>query len=96
LPTFSTRIGLSSGKRRPPCQASLWSLGRVASIICPDADQIIYVNMARWPLQLRFRQGKAFNLGTQARRDNPAAFTNRAFFVDWRSADRLRRAYGAH
>jgi len=25
--------------------------------------------MARWPLQLRFRQGKAFNLGTQARRD---------------------------
>jgi len=46
--------------------------------------------MARWPLQLRFRQGKAFNLGTQARRDTPAALYKRAFFVDWRSADRLK------
>src|SRR5260370_255069 len=46
--------------------------------------------MARWPLQLRFRQGKAFNLGTQRRRDKPAALYKRAFFVDWRSADRLK------
>jgi mannose-6-phosphate isomerase class I len=65
-------------------------VGAGASIICPDADQVIYVNMARWPLQLRFRQGKAFNLGTQARRDRPAALYKRAFFVDWRSADRLK------
>ena len=65
-------------------------VGAGASIICTDADQIIYVNMARWPLQLRFRHGKAFNLGTQARRDTPAALYKRAFFVDWRSADRLK------
>jgi len=65
-------------------------VGTGASIICPDADQIIYVNMARWPLQLRFRQGKAFNLGTQARRDSPAALYKRAFFVEWRSGDRLK------
>jgi hypothetical protein len=65
-------------------------VGAGASIVCPDADQIIYVNMARWPLQLRFRQGKAFNLGTQARRDKPSALYKRAFFVDWRSADRLK------
>lgn len=65
-------------------------VGVGASIICPDADQTIYVNMARWPLQLRFRQGKAFNLGTQARRDKPAALYKRAFFVDWRSGDRLK------
>jgi mannose-6-phosphate isomerase class I len=65
-------------------------VGAGASIICPDADQVVYVNMARWPLQLRFRQGKAFNLGTQARRDKPAVLYKRAFFVDWRSADRLK------
>jgi len=65
-------------------------VGTGASIICPDAAQNIYVNMARWPLQLRFRKGKAFNLGTQARRDSPAALYKRAFFVDWRSADRLK------
>jgi mannose-6-phosphate isomerase class I len=65
-------------------------VGAGASIVCPDADEVIYVNMARWPLQLRFRQGKAFNLGTQARRDGPAALYKRAFFVDWRSADRLK------
>ena len=65
-------------------------VGAGASIVCPDADQVIYVNMARWPLQLRFRQGRAFNLGTQARRDKPAALYKRAFFVDWRSADRLK------
>ncbi len=34
-------------------------VGAGASIVCPDADQVIYVSMARWPLQLRFRQGKA-------------------------------------
>src|SRR5258708_19452391 len=65
-------------------------VGTGASIICPDADQVIYVNMARWPLQLRFRQGKAFNLGTQARPDKPAALYKRAFFVHWRSAHRLK------
>lgn len=65
-------------------------VGAGASVVCPDADQMIYVNMARWPLQLRFRQGRAFNLGTQARRDRPAALYKRAFFVDWRSADRLK------
>jgi mannose-6-phosphate isomerase class I len=65
-------------------------VGAGASVICPDADQIVYVNMARWPLQLRFRQGKSFNLGTQARPDKPAALYKRAFFVDWRSADRLK------
>ena len=66
-------------------------IGTGASLVCPDADQLVYVNMARWPLQLRFREGLAFNLGTHRREEKASLLYKRAFFVDWRAADRLKR-----
>ena len=52
---------------------------------------LVYADLARWEAQLRFRRNTASNLGA----DNAAAPASlqykRAFFVDWRVADRWKR-----
>ncbi len=65
-------------------------IGTGATVVCPHGDQLVYVNMARWPLQLRFREGRAFNLGTRGRPEKATVLYKRAFFADWRAADRLK------
>lgn len=57
-----------------------------------EGDVLVYADLTRWEAQLRFRRNEAGNLGAA----NPAAPVNlqykRAFFVDWRVADRWKRA----
>ena len=63
------------------CGASLISAG----------DVLIYADLARWEAQLRFRRNVASNLGAD-NRDEPAPLQyKRAYFVDWRVADRWKR-----
>lgn len=54
-------------------------------------DLLVYADLARWEAQLRFRRNESSNLGV----DNatlPASLQyKRAFFVDWRVADRWKR-----
>jgi len=50
---------------------------------------LVYADLARWEAQLRFRRGGA-NLGGDNRADTAAAKYKRAFFVDWRVADRWK------
>lgn len=62
--------------------------GTGASLIKPDADLLVYADMPRWEIQLRFRANTISNLGAY---NNDAAFSyqyKRAFFVDWRVCDR--------
>ena len=72
-------------------EGTILVIGTGAALVCPAADQMVYVNMARWPLQLRFREGRAFNLGTLRRPEKASLLYKRAFFVDWRAADRLKQ-----
>jgi mannose-6-phosphate isomerase class I len=55
------------------------------------ADLIVYADLARWEAQLRFRRNETGNWGAA----NPTAPANlkykRAFFVDWRVADRWKQ-----
>ncbi|MCU0786273.1 MAG: mannose-6-phosphate isomerase, partial [Verrucomicrobia bacterium] len=52
---------------------------------------LVYADLARWEAQLRFRRNEAGNLGVENRTAPASLQYKRAFFVDWRVADRWKR-----
>ncbi len=70
--------------------------GTGAALLAPNPDLLIYTDMARWEIQLRMRRNEVGNLGAN---NHPLEFSRkykRAYFVDWRVADRLKRQLMAH
>ncbi len=65
-------------------------IGTGASLIAPQADCLIYADLARWEIQKRYRAHQVGNLGADNAQASPAALYKRAFFFDWRAADRLK------
>jgi mannose-6-phosphate isomerase class I len=62
-----------------------------ASLIANNADILIYADMPRWEIQLRYRSNSISNLGAE---NNDAEFSyqyKRSFFVDWRVCDRQKK-----
>lgn len=55
-----------------------------ASYIHTSPDLLIYLDMARWELQLRFRRNEISNLGIDNKSEKASLQYKRAFFVDWR------------
>jgi mannose-6-phosphate isomerase class I len=56
-----------------------------------DADVLVYADMARWEIQLRYRRGVLGNLGLE---NESAAFPEKykcGFFVEWRAADEWKK-----
>lgn len=66
-------------------------VGVGAAIASPDADVLIYADLARWEIQGRQRRNEISNFGTDNIDESPSLKYKRAFFVDWRAADRLKR-----
>ena len=56
-----------------------------------EGDILVYADLARWEAQLRFRRNEASNLGVENRTLSAGLQYKRAFFVDWRVADRWKR-----
>ncbi|MDQ5980061.1 MAG: hypothetical protein QG602_3036 [Verrucomicrobiota bacterium] len=56
-----------------------------------DGDVFVYADLARWEAQLRFRRNESANLGTVNHLLAPGLQYKRAFYVDWRVADRWKR-----
>ncbi len=52
---------------------------------------LVYADLARWEAQLRFRRNEAGNLGVENRTLAANLQYKRAFFIDWRVADRWKR-----
>lgn len=65
--------------------------GTGASLACPDPDLLIYADMPRVEIQRRFRHNQLPNLGSDNAQDDFAYKYKRAFFVDWRVCDRLKK-----
>ncbi len=65
--------------------------GPGASFLCPESDILIYADMARWEIQQRFRENKISNLGAGNKELKTSLQYKRAFFVDWRVCDRLKK-----
>lgn len=69
-------------------------VGVGASLVVPP-DLLVYADMARWEIQRRMRQGTVGNLGSSNFREDVLRKYKRAFFVDWRVADRHKASlYG--
>jgi mannose-6-phosphate isomerase class I len=66
-------------------------LGPGASLICREPAMLVYGDMARWEIQLRQRRNEIANLGSGNFEERASLKYKRAFFVDWRAADRLKR-----
>lgn len=68
----------------------LIAIGTGASLLLPSSDLLIYVDVSRWEIQQRQRSGAASNLGLTNAGSPPGQLYKRAFFLDWRAADRER------
>lgn len=64
-----------------------------ATLVGLTPDLLIYADMPRWEIQLRFRKKAVSNLGDQNKTDRFAYLYKRAFYVDWRVCDRLKREW---
>ncbi|MBC8108963.1 MAG: class I mannose-6-phosphate isomerase [Anaerolineae bacterium] len=62
-----------------------------ASLLVDQPDVLVYADLARWEIQMRQRRNEISNLGAENRNASPSQKYKRAFFVDWRVADRLKR-----
>jgi mannose-6-phosphate isomerase class I len=66
-------------------------VGVGASLVSPKSDLLVYGDMARWEIQGRQRRNEIANLGSDNVNESPSLKYKRAFFVDWRAADRLKK-----
>ena len=66
-------------------------VGTGASLFAPPDSLLVYADMARWEIQQRQRRNEIGNLGADNQHESAAQKYKRAFFVDWRAADRLRQ-----
>src|SRR5246500_1334414 len=66
-------------------------VGVGAAIVSPLTDVLVYADLARWEIQGRQRRNEISNLGADNSEESPSLKYKRAFFVDWRAADRLKR-----
>jgi len=71
---------------------SVLVIGTGASLLAPGADVLVYADMARWEIQARQRRNEIANLGADNCQEKPSLQYKRAFFVDWRAADRLKKS----
>ena len=66
------------------------AIGTGATVVMPDWDLLLYVDVARWEIQQRQRRGEAPSIGLDNAKAIPAQLYKRAFFLDWRAADSKR------
>lgn len=67
--------------------------GEGAAYISPDADLLIYLDMARWEIQLRMRKRLVSNLGVSNKGAEFAQQYKQAYFVDWRVLDKHKMSF---
>lgn len=65
-------------------------VGTGATLVCPNPSLLIYADMARWELQRRQRKDLIANFGLNNFSERAALKYKRAFFLDWRAADRTK------
>jgi mannose-6-phosphate isomerase class I len=65
-------------------------VGTGAGLVAPDADVLVYADVTRWEIQQRQRRHAVGNLGADNTGAPAGELYKRAYFVDWRAADRHR------
>jgi len=67
-------------------------IGTGATLAAQDWDLLVYCDMARWEIQQRQRAKETTNLGLKNCNERPSLKYKRAYFVDWRVADRHKNS----
>jgi mannose-6-phosphate isomerase class I len=65
--------------------------GPGATLFVNEPALLIYLDMPRWEIQLRFRKNQLSNLGVNNKTDKASLQYKQAFFVDWRVCDRHKK-----
>ncbi len=78
-------------KRLEEASGLVLVIGTGATLIAADWDLLVYCDMARWEIQQRQRANEITNLGLDNADERASLKYKRAFFVDWRAADRLKK-----
>jgi len=91
LEQFFDAAKLADLRRRLQSARSALVVGVGATLVAPQPDVLVYADLARWEAQLRFRRGETGNLGADNHALAPGLKYKRAFFVDWRVADRFKK-----
>lgn len=63
-------------------------IGTGAASLVPDNVPVVYVDMARWEIQQRFRRHQVRGLGVDNHEEAPSLQYKRGFFNDWNICDR--------
>ena len=63
----------------------------VGACLCCSPDMMIYADMSRWEIQLRYRRGEISNYCAQNFNEDFLRMYKRGFFVDWRVADKHKQ-----
>jgi mannose-6-phosphate isomerase class I len=72
-------------------RSTVFIIGTGATLITENWSTLIYADMARWEIQMRQRKNSIANLGAENFSERASLKYKRAFFVDWRVADRLKK-----
>ncbi len=67
-------------------------IGTGAALIPEKAPRIVYADLSRWEIQARQRAHRCGNLGIENCNAPPSELYRRAFFIEWRAADHLKRS----
>jgi hypothetical protein len=91
---FFDRAKLTSAREkvRNWKQGLLVIVGTGASLVSEEPNLLVYADMARWEIQQRQRRNEAGNFGADNLLESPGQKYKRAFFVDWRAADHLKKS----
>lgn len=65
--------------------------GHGAALVAPDANLIVYVDMARWEIQMRSRRHEVNGLGVENSAEGASYHYKRGYFVDWIVCDKLKK-----
>ena len=63
-------------------------IGSGATLVAPPDALIVFVDMARWEIQMRFRRHEVKALGVDNHKDAPSIQYKRGYFNDWRILDK--------
>jgi mannose-6-phosphate isomerase class I len=68
-------------------------VGTGTALLLRQPHVLIYADLPRWEIQKRQRAGQIGNLGADNDQASASAKYKRAYFLDWRVADRIKRQY---
>lgn len=72
-------------------QGRVLVLGTGAALLVARVDVLVYADLARWEIQQRQRRNEISNLGADNCYERASLKYKRAFFADWRAADRHKK-----